>query len=316
VLSFLASPKPFVGHAGVIQRNAIRSWKAVNPDVEVIIYGDGEGVSEVCRDMGLQHVPDIPCSPSGVPYFNEIARHADRNARYDTQCYLNCDIILAGDIIGAIRSITFPRYLITGQRIDMQEGVTIDVTTEEWRRNLPEIVMAGGAVLHAPTGMDYFIFERGTWSSLLPLVIGRGGYDEALVLYCLRNGIPFINGTLAIVALHQYHDYGHLKGGRKAVGQGEDARNNRNLHRNHHSMPNSADAPWLIIDGKLVENTIQRGVLRKIEHYVRFSLGLERISLFFRILWRLAAAVGIARERLISIESIMEMAVQKHGANR
>lgn len=311
MLSFLSSAKPFVGNAGRIQRNAIRSWKAVHPEAEVIIYGDGEGVARVCRELGAHHVPQTPCSPSGVPFFNGIVEHAAAHAKYDVQCYLNCDIILTGDILKAVNCIPFDRYLVTGQRIDMHEGVEIDVESERWRDYLLGIIDSGGVDLHAPTGMDYFIFRRGMWQSLLPLVIGRGGYDEALVLYCLRNQLPFINATLSIVALHQFHDYGHLKGGRQAVAEGDDALNNRRLHRNHHSKPNSSDSPWLIVNGILTVNTMQRSLLRKAEHFVRFRLGLERTSLSFRILWRLAAAIGLSRPKSITLSDIVESAIKE-----
>jgi hypothetical protein len=95
----------------------------VHSDVEVIIYGDGEGVSEACAEMGVCHVPDTPCSPSGIPYFNGIVGHARIHARHDVQCYLNCDILMMEEVIKAIKPIAFPRYLIIGQRIDLTEGV-------------------------------------------------------------------------------------------------------------------------------------------------------------------------------------------------
>lgn len=311
MLTFLSSPKPFVGNAGTIQRNAIRSWKAVHPDAEVIIYGNGEGVAQVCHEMGVCHVSDIPCSPSGVPYFNGIIEHARINAKYDIQCYLNCDIIIASNIIDAVKNISFDQYLVIGQRIDIREGIQIDITKDKWQNELLEIIKTGRADLHPPSGIDYFIFRRGMWQSLLPLVIGRGGYDHALVLYCLRNKIPFINATLSIIAFHQFHDYGHQKGGKKTVFFGEDARNNCKLHRNHHSGPSSADAPWLIVNGHLIKNSIQRSTLRKIEFFVRFNLGLEKISLSVRILWRIAASVGIAKHKQISLNDIAELAIKK-----
>ena len=311
MLTFLASPKPFIGNAGKIQRNAILSWKVMHPEAEIIIYGDGEGVADVCREAGAHHVPDVPCSPSGIPTFNAIAEHAAMHAKYDIQCYLNCDIIFLSNIYEAVRKISFDKFLVSGQRIDLHEGVEIDVTKEHWQEELLEIIKSGKAELHAPTGMDYFIFKRGMWQSLLPLVIGRGGYDDALVLYCFRNKIPFINATLSIVAVHQFHDYGHQKGGRETVMWGEDARNNIDLHRNYHSRLNSADAPWLAVDGCVTANSIQRDLLRRIELYVRFQLGLERISLIFRILWRIGVLVGIVKPKLFSFQDIPELALKK-----
>lgn len=311
MLTFLSSPKPFVGNAGKIQRNAILSWKSLHPDAEVIIYGDGEGVAEVCREIGASHVPDIPCAPSGIPYFNGIAEHAAMYAKYDVQCYLNCDIIFLNNISDAVKHIPFDRYLVTGQRIDLLEGVEVDVTQTNWQDDLFGIVRNDKAVLHSPTGNDYFIFKRGMWESLLPLVIGRGGYDEALILFCLRNRIPFINATLSIIAVHQFHDYGHHKAGKDGVMLGKDAQNNIRIHRNFHSRPNSADAPWLLEDGKMVANSIQRHWLRKVEHYVRFRLRLERISLLFRIIWRVAVVLKITKPKWFDLKDIHFLAMEK-----
>jgi len=246
MITFLASPKPFTGHVGKIQRNAIRSWLAVHPEVEVLIYGDGEGVPEACGGMGVHHVSDISCSPSGIPFFNGIVEHARIHARHDVQCYLNCDILITEEIIKAIKLITFSRYLVVGQRIDLDEGVEIGASSEHWKEDVLRFVDKGKARLHEPTGMDYFIFPRGMWRGLPPLVIGRGGYDGALVTFCMRNKIPLINATLAIPVLHQFHDYRHMHGGEKSVFEGIDAQNNLLLHNIKHSIPNSADAQWLI----------------------------------------------------------------------
>jgi hypothetical protein len=43
MITFFTTPKPFCGHIGVIQRNAIESWKRIRPSVEVIPFGDEEG---------------------------------------------------------------------------------------------------------------------------------------------------------------------------------------------------------------------------------------------------------------------------------
>lgn len=60
MITFFSTPKPFRGHIGVIQRNAIRSWKLAHPDAEVILFGDEEGASETARDLGARHEPEEP----------------------------------------------------------------------------------------------------------------------------------------------------------------------------------------------------------------------------------------------------------------
>lgn len=310
MITFLLSPKPFKGYADIQQRNTIISSKAIHPDAEVIIYGDGEGISDVCKELQVQHVPDIGCAPSGIPYFNAIAEHANANAKNDILCYMNCDIILANDVVSAVKDIPFEQYMITGQRLDIKEGVEVDVTDPNCKSTLFRLVRENELVLHPATGMDYFIFRRGMWQGMLPVIIGRAGYDEALVLYCLRNDIPFINGTLSILAFHQFHDYGHQKGGKKTVFFGEEALYNYKVHKNMHSRPNSADAQWLLIDGDLIENKLLRGTLRKIEHFVRFKLKLEKFSLMFRFVWRGLVSIKLAKPIALTLREISDLLVK------
>ena len=40
MITFFTTAKPFVGHSGVIQRNALKSWMLVHPFAEVILFGN------------------------------------------------------------------------------------------------------------------------------------------------------------------------------------------------------------------------------------------------------------------------------------
>jgi len=59
MLTLFSTPKPFHGHIGVIQRNALKSWTVLHPDVEVILFGDDEGAADACRELGLRHEPYV-----------------------------------------------------------------------------------------------------------------------------------------------------------------------------------------------------------------------------------------------------------------
>lgn len=310
MITFLSSPKAFIGNVGTIQRNAIRSWLAAHPGAEVIIYGDGVGVSEACREMSVCHVPEIPSSPSGIPYFNGIVEHARTHARHDAQCYLNCDILMTEDVIKAIKSLDFPRYLVIGQRIDLAEGIEYSLPSVNWKADIAKFINKEKALLHDPSAMDYFIFSRGMWKDLPSLVIGRGGYDAALVAFCLRKKIPLINATLVLPALHQFHDYEHVIGGIKTVFNGVDTYHNIRVHNIKHSRPNSADAQWLIINNALVPNNMQKEWLRRIELSLRFDMHFEILALAVRFLWRLAVAFKIIRPKQITIEHIKNTLTQ------
>ena len=43
MITIFTHTKPFIEHFDIIQYNAIKSWRAISDDVEIIIYGDAEG---------------------------------------------------------------------------------------------------------------------------------------------------------------------------------------------------------------------------------------------------------------------------------
>lgn len=287
MITFLSSPKAFVGDTGTIQQKAIHSWLALHKEVEVIIYGDGKGVADNCRELRVCHVPDISCSPSGVPYFNGIVGHAKVHAKYNVQCYLNCDIILTESILKAIKALELSRYLVTGQRIDLAEKIDIDMTTYNWKEELWKLIEQGSAIMHPPSGMDYFIFPRGLWDDLPPLVIGRGGYDNALLAFCLRQMIPIIDATASITVLHQFHDYRHVPGAIKEAHEGNDANDNKRIHGVVHSVPLVSDSDYQLIDGNLLRINSFTYKLRRFELYLRFRKGLLLLSYIIRAATRI-----------------------------
>jgi hypothetical protein len=47
LLTLLAMPKPFEGHIGIIQRNAITSWTNLNPRPEIFLFGEEKGTARL-----------------------------------------------------------------------------------------------------------------------------------------------------------------------------------------------------------------------------------------------------------------------------
>src|SRR6266852_1658098 len=98
MLTFFTTAKPFEGHNGIIQRNALKSWKLLDRDVEVILFGDEKGAAEACQDLRLRHVPQVARHESGFKYIGRIFDDAQEKAQHDIVCYVNCDIILTSDL--------------------------------------------------------------------------------------------------------------------------------------------------------------------------------------------------------------------------
>lgn len=311
MITFLASPKPFKGAAYNNQINAIRSWLNVHPNVEIILFGNSPGCAEASLSLGVKNVPAIASSPSGVPYFEAIVSYAQKHALYDIQIYLNSDIVVDSHILNALKLVSFSKFLILGQRIDLPDGAVIPPEKDSWDAYLKALVQ-NGAILHTPPGMDYFIFPRGLWVGLEPLVIGRAGYDNALVSFCLKKDIPIIDATYAIPALHQYHDYSHVAGKEKEVLNGEDARRNSDIHGVEHSAPNTADATWQIYNNKLIRNNSRGNRFRDLEIYLRYRRKMVFLGYVVRAVWRVLAAVGICRTSEIKLIDVIPQVLSKY----
>ena len=59
--------------------------------------------------------------------------------------------------------------------------------------------------------MDYFVFRRGQLPSLPPFAVGRPYWDNWLVFQMRYDGGLVIDGSSAIQAVHQSHDYNHVR---------------------------------------------------------------------------------------------------------
>ena len=273
---------------------AARSWLAVGAGIEVILYGDSPGTAAACRELGVSHVPDIDVTERGIPYFGAIAAHAAEHARYDLQVYLNCDILLTPHIVRAVKSIPYPRFLMIGQRIDLAEGVDVDAARLNDTGQLMMMSEEGLISLHTPGGSDYFAFRRGMWNNLPPVVIGRGGYDNALIAYCLQRQIPVVDATLAVPALHQFHDYGHAAGGVGEIFGGEDAKRNLAFVPLD-AIPVLEDSGYLLRGSELSQIRCRGDLLRFLFMKYRYQ-NIPLLPSVLRNLWRLQIKLGLRRQ--------------------
>lgn len=216
MLTFLSIPKPFRGHIEVIQRNAIMSWKALTPQPEVILVGQEPGVAETCRELDLRHLADVQTNEFGTPLVSDALLKGQAAASNDVLCYLNADIMLTNDVLAAAEIVRegFERFLMVGRRCDLDLREYWDFS-HGWQDRMSQYAKESGE-LRSPDWIDYFIFRSGLFSNLPPLTVGRSGYDNWLVWDVSRRRIPIVDATPVVLAVHQNHDYSHLKGGSEA----------------------------------------------------------------------------------------------------
>jgi hypothetical protein len=47
MLTLFTTAKPFRGHSGMIQRNALKGRTLLHPDIEIILFGDDDGLMQL-----------------------------------------------------------------------------------------------------------------------------------------------------------------------------------------------------------------------------------------------------------------------------
>jgi len=226
MLTIFSVPKAFRDHTSIIQTNAIHSWLMLRPQPEIILFGNDEGTAITASQLGIRHVPDVQCNEYGTPLLNSIFRTAQDIASNPLTCYINADIILLSDFMPAIRQIHMPSFLLIGQRWDLDLTEAIDFVNPVWEKELRARLAEKGK-LHPPTGIDYFVFPRNMYAEIPAFAIGRTTWDNWLIYRARFLGIPVIDATEVVVAIHQNHGYEHLP--QSAEGPWKGPERNRNL---------------------------------------------------------------------------------------
>lgn len=246
MITFFTTPKPFLGHIGVIQRNAIESWKRVHSAAEVLLFGDEEGASEAASELGIRHIPEVKRNQHGTKYLSPIFDGAQDLARHDLLCYINCDIILLSDFRSAIERVrvSAPKFMMAGRRWDTDVTALVDFSAPDWEASLRRMARQANQQ-RPPQWIDYFAFTRGLYyKNTPPFVIGRPGWDNWLVWHARASGARLIDASAVVQPIHQNHDYSYHPDGAAGVWQGKEAQENYALLRgNRHfaTMENATD---------------------------------------------------------------------------
>jgi hypothetical protein len=236
-LTIFGTPKPFTGPFARIQRNALWSWSQLRPEADVLVIGDDAGAEDTARDLNVGFVGSVQRSPRNVPLLHDLWAIGQRSARTPHCVFSNCDLIFTDDLLtamGAASSQIDGPFLLVGQRWDLHLDEDLSVATAAsvgeratWGSEMRSRARRDGT-LNSPLWVDWFGFPTGQYESLPACAVGRPGYDHWLVWHTLQRGIPVIDATDAVTAIHQHHDYSH-GGTRGDVWHGPDAQRNLEL---------------------------------------------------------------------------------------
>jgi hypothetical protein len=262
MITLFTTTKPFIGKNAIIQTNALKSWKLLKPECEIIVFGDSSGTDKICRDLGLIHIPEIQCNEFGTPLLNDLFEKAKKMSNHEIICYVNADIILMSDFIESIKIIlkTEKQFLMVGQRWDYDIDKLLEYTPD-WELKLKESVIQSGTI-HARTGIDYFAFNIDLFNDIPPFAIGRTAWDNWLLSAAIKSGAKLIDSSSSVMCIHQNHDWSHIKGGEKEAWEGTEAINNQTLAQGH--ILTLDDAEYF-----LTSNGITRDVIKRAIKYVK-----------------------------------------------
>lgn len=244
MLTLFTTAKPFRGHDGITQKNALKSWTLLRPDLEVILFGDEEGAAEMARDLGLRHESQVERNEFGAKRLDFMFCRAQAIARHRLLCYINCDILLMQDFCAAVERVRerHSRFLMVGRRRDMEITVPLSFGNKDWESLLRRRALLKGH-RRGPEWIDYFIFSRGLYGERVPpFVVGRVFWDNWLVWKALDSNHPVIDASKAILAVHQDHDYGYHPQGKHGVFNGAEAGRNYELAGGWTHLRTIADA--------------------------------------------------------------------------
>ena len=229
MLTIFSVPKPFVGHIGVIQRNALQSWSHLYPPCEIVLCGDELGIEEAAREFRTKWIPTLTRNDFGTPLLNSVFHQVREEASQRLLCYVNADIILLSDFLKAVRCIRFRKFLMAGQRWDMNIKGACDFNNPDWEGHLRAHLAKDGR-LHPPAGSDYFVFPKDSdIGRFPPFAVGRPAWDNWLIYRARQLRIPVIDATKVVTVVHQNHDYAHMRKESDRRWKGSEADRNREL---------------------------------------------------------------------------------------
>jgi hypothetical protein len=273
MLTIFAIPKPFEGHIGVIQRNAITSWTLLEPRPEIILFGDERGTEEMCLELGLLHHPHVEKNEFGTPLVDSIFHSAQEVGVGHRMMYANCDMIFTNDLITAVQSVPLTEFLLIGKRSEIDIEHLIDFNNPRWAQDLTRTVEQFGKDGPA-SAIDYFNFNKGMYQALPRFAIGRIGWDNWLIWHTKERKIKVVDASPCVRAVHQNHGYSHLRRGADELRYGIEAKQNVALAGGWLAYCNLDDADFVLTSS---------GTLSRPPINIRRSLRTCRQKLFCRV---------------------------------
>lgn len=225
MLTIFSSPRPFTEQRfAKIQLNSVKSWLHLEPKPRIILLGDRKYESgiEMLADLGCEIVGKIKRNQWGTPLVGDMLIRAQNMAKTNIVAWINTDLIMLQDFMEAIQQVEgkFEQWLLIGAKWRLYgKPPEIDFNKKNWQRDIRRLCERNGD-RQPRSGSNYQVFTNGLFQGKIykrPVAWGRIKMDTWLVWQVLKRGIPVIDATDAILAVHQ--DHRHL--GKKIIQQND-----------------------------------------------------------------------------------------------
>lgn len=276
MITIFSIPKPFLGLAGITQRNAILSWTLLEPKCEIILFNDEKGTtSKVAKELGVECINNIQRNKDGLPFLNDVFEKVYMMANNKILAYVNSDIILMDDFLEAVKRLpglkqnthlNFNEFLMLGRRWNVDIKEEINFNNSNWKQTLRKLIDKEGK-LQGLSGTDYWVFPRSVKIEIPSFIVGQRGFENWFIYKVRSLKVQVLDATKVINVIHQNHPrYSSKKN-----------RDNQKI-ANFSEMCTLRDADWILTSEGLQKPSYSRRIFAALSLFYpwRLILGIKR----------------------------------------
>ena len=286
MITIFATPKNFEGEFKIIQENALSNWRTLSNQIEIFIMGDSIGAKEAAIRNNAKYIKDIPVTTHGTPTIPGLFQTAERFCHNNLLCYLNADMILPPNFMQIVKSLVKikNKFLAVGHRWDIDIDYKINFKSEKKLEKFWTDARIN-SIRHPCTGIDYFVFKKGTFKCIPELVVGRPGWDNWLLWKTRHMRIPLIDLSENIFALHQNHSF-KFAGYKNQANRDQSTESLKNKKIINKNTLNLLDANYQLVNGKIEKKRTREFINRNLGKlpiiFPEFSLPLKIYKKLYR----------------------------------
>ncbi|KAH3864817.1 uncharacterized protein LOC127866971 isoform X2 [Dreissena polymorpha] len=194
-----------------VHNNTLMNWARFKPHANVILFTNDSVWDDIAKQNGWETI-SISEQAERPPELREMFRLAYE--RFDTPWYgyANADILFTNQLIVTLEDLsdkgnfTEKSVLLTGRRTNIEKISLVNARSDG---NLTKHARDYGT-LYREDAEDYFIATKPfPWQRILPVVVGRPGYDNWLVAEArCKLHTDVVDVTETILAIHQTTEKG------------------------------------------------------------------------------------------------------------